>query len=364
MTLTRRHALGAAAAVCAGGCALFGRDETAKPRELRPMRAPLIIGHRGASGERPEHTMMAYRLAIDEGADCIEPDLVPSKDGVLVCRHENDISGTTNVADHPEFASRRTSKTVDGVAITGWFTEDFTLAELKTLRCKERLPQLRPANTAYDGQEPIVTFEEVLDLALAESRRLGRTIGVVPEIKHATYFDRLGLSHDAPLLKALRDRGHTTADAPIWIESFETDNLRRIGGQTAVRRVQLVAPAGVPFNNPALSYADMITDTGLTRIQTYAQAIGVEKTMLLPRDAGGRSTAPTDLIDRAHESGLKVFAWTFRAENTFLPLELRNGDAPGAHGDMASELRQLFARGLDGAFCDFPAIGVAARGGR
>ena len=326
------------------------------------MRAPLIIAHRGASGERPEHTMMGYRLAIEEGADSLEPDLVVTKDGVLVCRHENDISGTTDVADHANFTSRRVTKTVDGREITGWFTEDFTLAELKTLRCRERLPQLRPANAAYNGQEPIPTFEELLDLAINEGQRLGRVIGVHPEIKHATYFDKLNLSHDGPLLKALRARGHTTADAPIFIQSFETDNLRRIGAQTAVRRVQLMAAAGGPFNNPSLTYADMITSTGLTRIQTYAQAIGVEKTMLLPRDATGRSTAPTDLIARARESGLKVLAWTFRAENKFLPLEFRNGADPAAHGDMEAELKLLVARGLDGAFCDFPAIGVAARG--
>ena len=326
------------------------------------MRAPVIIAHRGASGERPEHTMMGYRLAIAQGADCIEPDLVVTKDGVLVCRHENDISGTTDVAEHPGFAERRVTKTVDGKEITGWFTEDFTLAELKALRCRERLPQLRPANVAYNGQEAIPTFEELLDLAASESRRLGRVIGLYPEIKHATYFDKLNLSHDGPLLDALRARGHTTADAPIFIQSFETDNLRRIGARTAVRRVQLMAASGGPVNNPSLTYADMITNTGLTRIQTYAQAIGVEKAMLAPRDATGRSTAPTDLIARAHEAGLKVHAWTFRAENTFLPLELRNGDNPAAHGDMEAELKLLFARGLDGAFCDFPSIGVAARG--
>ena len=326
------------------------------------MREPVIIAHRGASGERPEHTMMAYRLAIAQGADCIEPDLVPTKDGVLVCRHENDISGTTDIANHPEFASRRTTKTVDGVVLTGWFTEDFTLAELKTLRCRERLPQLRPANTAYDGQEPIVTFGELLDLTIDESHRLGRVIGLYPEIKHASYFDRLGLSHDKPLLDALRARGLTTAEAPVFIQSFETDNLRRLANQTDVRRVQLVAPAGAPFNQPELTYAAMLTNTGLTRIQTYAQAISVEKSLLLPRDAAGRSTAPTDLIARAHEAGLKINAWTFRAENTFLPLELRRGADPAAHGDMVEELRTLFARGLDGAFCDFPALGIAARG--
>ena len=250
----------------------------------------------------------------------------------------------------------------DGVAATGWFTEDFTLAELKTLRCKERLPHLRPANTAYDGQETIATFDEALDLAIAERGRLGRVIGVYPETKHPSYFDRLGLSHDKPLLDALRARGFTTREAPIFIQSFEVDNLRRIAGQSDVRRVQLASAAGGPFDRPGVTYASMISDSGLTRISTYAGAIGVEKTMLLPRDAAGRSLAPTDLIARAHEAGLKVHAWTFRAENTFLPLELRRGVDPAGRGDMAAELRALFARGLDGAFCDFPAIGVAARG--
>ncbi len=326
------------------------------------MRAPFIIAHRGASGERPEHTMAAYRLAIAQGADFIEPDLVPTKDGVLVCRHENEISGTTNVADHPEFAARKATKTIDGAAVTGWFTEDFTLAELKTLRCRERLPRLRAANTAFDGQEAIATFDEALDLATAEGARLGRVVGVYPETKHPTYFDRLNLSHDKPLLDALRARGFATREAPIFIQSFEVDNLRRIAGQTDVRRVQLASAEGGPFDRPGVTYASMMSDAGLTRISTYAGAIGVEKALLLPRDADGRSTAPTDLIARAHEAGLKVHAWTFRAENTFLPLELRRGAEPSAHGDMEAELRLLFARGLDGAFCDFPAIGVAARG--
>lgn len=359
MRLTRRAAITTAAAATVGGCALLGKRE----RRIQPMRSPIIIAHRGASGERPEHTMAAYRLAIAQGADFIEPDLVPTRDGVLVCRHENEISAATDVADRPEFAGRRTTKTIDGATATGWFTEDFTLAELKTLRCRERLPQLRPANTAYDGQEAIATFEEVLDLALSESARLGRAIGVYPETKHPTYFDALGLSHDKPLLDALRARNLMSREAAIFIQSFEVDNLRRIAGQTDVRRVQLASQSGGPVDRPGVSYASMMSDAGLTRISTYAGAIGVEKTMLAPRDATGRSIAPTDLIARAHEAGLKVHAWTFRAENYFLPLELRRGgDAPAAHGDMEAELKLLFARGLDGAFCDFPAIGVAARG--
>lgn len=353
-------AMGIAGASAAAGCALLGGGD--KPKKEAAIREPIIIAHRGASGERPEHTMAAYRLAIAQGADYIEPDLVPTKDGVLVCRHENDISGTTDVAAHPEFASRRATKVVDGVPVTGWFTEDFTLAELKTLRCRERLPQVRPANTAYDGQETIPTFEEVLDLAIAERARLNRVIGVYPETKHPTYFDALGLSHDKPLLAALRARDYGTREAPIFVQSFEVDNLRRIAGQADVKCVQLASAQGGPFDRPGVTYESMMSDAGLTRISTYAGAIGVEKTMLLPRDADGRSIAPSPLIARAHEAGLKVHAWTFRAENQFLPLELRRGDAPSAHGDMPAELKMLFARGLDGAFCDFPAIGVAARG--
>lgn len=338
---TRRTALAGVAGACA-----------TRP-EVRVK--PIVIAHRGASGERPEHTASAYRLAIAQGADFIEPDLVLTKDNVLVCRHENEIGQTTDVAAHPEFAARRATKTIDGASVSGWFTEDFTLAELKTLRCRERLPQLRPANTRYDGADPILTFDELLDLAAEEGARAGRVIGVYPETKHPSYFDGLGLSHDKPLLDALARRGFTDAAAPVFIQSFEVGNLKRLAVKTEVRRIQLASGAGGPADAPGVTYRAMLAD-GLQDIARHAHGIGVEKSLIVDRGT------PTDLIARAHGAGLKVHAWTFRAENHFLPAGLRRGTDPAAHGDLAAEIAQHLALGLDGLFCDFPAIAVAARG--
>lgn len=323
------------------------------------MPKPIVIAHRGASGERPEHTLAAYRLAITQGADFIEPDLVFTKDGHLICRHENEISGTTDVAQRREFASRRAKKTVDWTEVEGWFTEDFTLAELKTLRCRERLPQLRPANAAFDGQESIPTVDEVCALAKANG------VGVYPETKHPTYFEKLGQSFDDPLLDALGAHGWRDASAPVFIQSFETGNIKRLRARTSIRIIQLCAASGMPFDHLptgiGLTYADLLRGDGLKRIAAYADGIGPDKTLIVPRDGQGRSTAPTDLVSRAHAAGLKVHPWTFRAENYFLPLELRRGDAPSAHGDLETELRQFFALGVDGVFADFPAMAVAAR---
>jgi glycerophosphoryl diester phosphodiesterase len=338
-------------AVGVAGCA--GLPEPAvKPNA--PTK-PIIIAHRGASGERPEHTLTAYRLAIVQGADFIEPDLVLTKDGVLVCRHENEIGGTTDVSAKPEFASRKATKVIDGEIVTGWFTEDFTLAELKTLRCKERLPQLRPENAGWDGNDPVPTFAEVCALARSHG------VGVYPETKHPSYFDGLGLPHDGPLLAVLTEYGFDSAAAPVFIQSFEIANLRRLAAKTKVRLIQLMSSSGGPSDEPALTYAQMASPAGLIAIAGYAQGIGVEKTMIIPRGLTGESAPATDLIVRAHGAGLLVHAWTFRAENYFLPLERRKGLGPAVQGDMEGELRAMFAAGLDGAFCDFPAIGVAAR---
>lgn len=323
--------------------------------------APIVIAHRGASADRPEHTLAAYRLAITQGADFIEPDLVLTKDGVLVARHENEIGETTDVASRPEFAARRTTKQIDGRPVTGWFTEDFTLAELRTLRARERLPQLRPANTAFDGQEPIPTFAEVIALAQAESARLGRPIGVYPETKHPTYFDGLGLPFDRPLIAALEAAGWNRADAPVFIQSFEVGNLQRLSGQTRVRLVQLLAAEGAPFDQPRTPYAAMTTPEGLKAIARYAAGIGPQKDLLIPRAAEGRLGAPTDLAVRARAAGLLVHPWTFRPENFFLPLERRTGASPIARGDGAGEIAAFLALGVDGVFADHPADAVAAR---
>lgn len=318
---------------------------------------PLVIAHRGASGERPEHTIASYTVAIEQGADFIEPDLVMTKDRVLVARHENEISGTTDVAAHPEFAARKTTKVIDGQSFTGWFTEDFTLAELKTLRARERLAELRPQNRRYDGQFEVPTFDEILALAKGAKRR----VGVYPEIKHGTYFDSIGMNMEAPLLAAMKKVGWTRKTDPVFIQSFEVGNLQRLRKATKLPLVQLIDASGHPADRPDLASTAMVTPAGLAEIARYADAIGVNKSLIVPRDSAGRSAPPTTLIADAHKAGMTVHAWTFRAENVFLPAELRVGDKPEAHGDLPGELRQFYALGIDGVFCDFPGTAVTSR---
>jgi glycerophosphoryl diester phosphodiesterase len=323
-----------------------------------PRARPLIIAHRGASGERPEHTMAAYRLAIAQGADFIEPDLVMSKDGVPVCRHENEISGTTDVAARAEFASRRATKVIDGVSVEGWFAEDFTLAELKTLRCRERLPELRPQNTAYDGQEQIVTFAEALALAMEAG------IGIYPELKHPSFLRAQGLDPIGPFLGVVREAGGQPVLDRMLVQCFEVGTLITMASMSSLRipTVQLIAATGGPFDRPGVAYADMLSDAGLAEIFGYARAIGVEKTLIIPRDAEENSLPPTDLVARAHAAHLQVHAWTFRAENYFLPQELRRTDPLARmlfirqHGDLAAELEAFRDAGVDGVFCDFPGV--------
>jgi glycerophosphoryl diester phosphodiesterase len=329
---------------------------------------PIVIAHRGASGERPEHTIEAYRLAIEQGADFVEPDLVSTRDGVLVCRHENEIAGTTDVARRPDFASRRATKTIDGAAVTGWFTEDFTLAELKTLRARERLPRLR--GTAFDGQLEIPTFEDVLVLVASENarpQRRSRPVGVYPETKHPTYFEELGLPLEKPLLEALRRHGLDRPDAPVFIQSFEVGNLRRLAQLTRVPLIQLIDVDGGPWDfthgRPARRYADLLRPEGLRDIAAYARGVGVHKSLVIPRDGGGFSLHPTSLVRDAHAAGLLVHVWTLRAENEFLPAELRRGVEPASPGEMAGEVVLFLKAGIDGIFTDHPAIGVGARDG-
>lgn len=316
---------------------------------------PLIIAHRGASGERPEHTRMAYDLAIDQGADVIEPDLVMSRDGVLVVRHENEIGETTDVGDRPEFADRRATRVVDGRAVSGWFTEDFTLTELKTLRARERLPQLRSANTDYDGQEPILTFEEVIAIARAGSERTGRTIGIAPELKHPTYFAGRGLPMETALLTVLQAHDLTGADAAVFVQCFEVGTLKTLNGMADTPLVQLIDASGGPADLPDQNYAAMITPDGLLAIREYADWVGVNTRLIEPRPA-----APTMLIHDAHAAGLKVAAWTFRAENIFLHESDRIGDDPAAHGRMSDMLERFLRLDVDAVFADQPAIAVEA----
>lgn len=313
---------------------------------------PIIIAHRGASGERPEHTIASYARAIEQGADYIEPDLVLTRDGVLVARHENEISETTDVADRPEFADRKATKTIDGEKMTGWFTEDFTLAELKTLRAKERLPLLRTANRAFDGQFEIPTFEEIILLAKAKEKEAGRRIGIYPETKHPGYFAAIGLPHEAPLLALLAKYGYTAKDDPLFIQSFEVGNLKALRGKTKLRLIQLMAKDGGPADDPATSYAAMASPAGLKAVAAYADGIGVEKAMVIPRTLLGNLGEPTALVTHAHAAGLDVHVWTFRRENYFLPLAQRSGLNPAGHGDLAGEIRAYLEAGIDGFFSD------------
>ncbi|MES2423131.1 MAG: glycerophosphodiester phosphodiesterase [Pseudomonadota bacterium] len=326
-----------------------------------------VIGHRGASALRPEHTLAAYQKAIEDGADFIEPDLVITADGVLVARHENEISGTTDVASKPEFAARRTTKSIDGVATTGWFTEDFTLAELKTLRAIERIPQNRPANTAFNGQFPVPTLQEVIDLAQQQTRATGRTIGIYPETKHPTFFQSIGKPLEAPLLDVLARNGYTEATSPVFVQSFEVANLKFLRTRTRVRLVQLYGgPTQRPFDFTAAgdtrTYGDLATAAGLREVATYAQGVGPVKDLVIPRDASNNLGTPTAFVANAHAANLIVHIYTLRPENPFLPANLRRGNtaSPSERGDMVAEIQAFLAAGVDGFFTDDPAVGRVA----
>ena len=316
----------------------------------RPSARPFLIAHRGASGERPEHTLAAYARGARQGADAIEPDLVPTRDGHLVARHENEISETTDVARQPDFAGRRTTKTIDGVERTGWFTEDFDLAELKRLRAVERLPHLRSGSAAYDGRFEIPTLAEILALVRQLDGELGRPVGVYPEIKHPATFASLGLDLEPRVADELAAAGYRERSDLAWIQSFEPASLRTLRGLTDLRLVQLVD----------LSHADRLGPNELAEIATYADVLGTHKSLVVPVGDDGALASPTDLVRDAHAVGLAVHVWTVRAENAFLPPALRSSDEEAAHGDLAAEVRALRAAGVDGLFSDHPAQAAAA----
>ncbi|MDR6316431.1 glycerophosphodiester phosphodiesterase [Actinoplanes couchii] len=322
----------------------------------------LVVGHRGASGYRPEHTLASYELAARMGADYMEPDLVITKDGVLVCRHEPEIGGTTDVASRPEFADRKRTVSLDGVSVTGWFTHDFTLAELKTLRAIERIPAVRQRNTLYDGRFEVPTFQEVLDLRKRLSKELDRDLGVFPETKHPTYFRRLGLELEKPLVRVLRRNGLDRRGAKVFLQSFEAVNLRILADEHRVEvpLVFLSSAAGSPFEDPR-SYADYLTPKGLKELSQYVDGLGPDKSQIIPRNADGTLGSPTSLVRDAHAAGLQVIPYTFRAENSFLPTELRVGTDVAAYGKAIDEQVTFLRTGIDGLFTDNPDVGVLAR---
>ncbi|MFF7016771.1 MULTISPECIES: glycerophosphodiester phosphodiesterase [Streptomyces] len=365
----RRALLGAAVL----STAALGLPGTAQAAErgrgghgsLRDLPVPTVIGHRGASGYRPEHTLGSYQLALDLGAHIVEQDLVPTKDGHLVCRHENDITGTTDVADHPEFAGRKATKKIDGVSYTGWFTEDFTLAELRTLRAKERIPGNRPDNTLYDGRWTIPTFEEVLRWADQEGRKRGKPVWLYVETKHPTYFRSLGLGLEEPLARLLRRFGRDRKNSPLILQSFEPGSVQRLARLVDTPRIVLLSgPTTRPWDfvesGDPRTVADLVTPAGLKWIASYAQGIGPTLDLVIPKDASGRLTRPTTLVKDAHARGLLLHPYTLRNENSFLPADFRRGTDPNAYGDVFGAAAAYFATGIDGIFSDQPDTALLA----
>jgi glycerophosphoryl diester phosphodiesterase len=365
-TPTRNHVLLLSVLLLAAAAALTATATGGSRGTAKEKAKPLVIGHRGASGYRPEHTLASYELAARMGAEYIEPDLVTTKDGVLVARHEPNITDTTDVAEHPEFASRQTTKTIDGVTQTGWFTEDFTLAELRTLRAKERIPATRQRNTLYDGRYQVPTLQEVIDLSRKLSRELHRPIGIYPETKHPTYFRTIGLPLEEPLVKTLRRNDLDDRRDRVFIQSFEVSNLKWLEDRIDVPLVQLLSGrSGRPYDfvvsGDPRTYGDLATPAGLEEIGRYADGVGPSKDYVVPRDATGRSLPPTTFVRDAHRAGLLVHPYTFRNENQFLPLELRSGADPSAYGRAFAEYDQFFGLGVDGLFTDNPDTAVEAR---
>jgi glycerophosphoryl diester phosphodiesterase len=319
---------------------------------------PVIIGHRGAPGYRPEHTLASYELAYRMGVSWVDVDLVPTKDGQLVARHEPEIGGTTDVAKHPEFADRKKTVVLDGVTTTGWFTQDFTLAELKTLRAVERIPANRPHNTLYNGRYQIATYQEVLDLTKRLGKELHRTLGTYPEVKHSTFFQSIGNPTEPKLVSILKRNGLDRPDAPAIIQSFEVSNLIALHKQVRTPLLQLTSATGAPAdfvaNGDKRTYADIVSAKGLKDVAKYAKYLGPDKAQIIPLDAAGNLTKPTALVADAHQAGLKVQPYTFRNENPFLPANLRSSAEPDAYGDVFTEEAAFLKAGVDGFFADQP----------
>ena len=357
----------------AGGAALAGAAAGIAPARaaVRPVK-PVVLGHRGCSALRPEHSLGSYAKAIADGADYIEPDLVVTKDGVLVARHENNIAETTDVAAHKEFAARKTTKVVDGVSQTGWFTEDFTLDELKTLRVKERMTGegLRTESHSYDGMFRIQTLAEIADFLAAESAARGRIVGLIPEIKHSTYFAGIGLPMEDRFVREL-GASQFLKFAPLIVQSFEIANLKALRGMLGdmpnIQFMQLIDddalhPADVAKAGGTLTYADMMKPDGLANMAAYADWVAPWTRQLIPLTADGHLGEPNSVIADAHRVGLLVGCYTFRPENQFLAADWRNDAGPNARNVEGSvaEIRRYLAEGLDGFFTDDPALGRRA----
>lgn len=369
MTISRRSLIGhAGAALAAAPLAAMPGVGRAQPKRIAPKLE--LFGHRGSSALRPEHTLASYARAIADGADYVEPDLCITKDGVLVARHEPNITETTDIASRPEFASKKTTKTIDGQVQTGWFTDDLTLAELKSLRAIERIPQLRPGNTRFNGEFEVPTFYEYLDFVAAEAAARGRDIGIVPEIKHSTYFAGVGLPMEDRFLKVLADHSYTRR-CPVEIQSFEVSNLKylraKLGRPANVRLMQLVdspaeKPGDVLAKGGATTYRDMLSPAGLAEIKTYADVVAPPTRVIIPLGADGKLAAPTPVVTDAHKAGLLVHIWTFRPENYFLAADFKGagGDAARNEAGSLAEIKRYIAAGIDGFFTDDPAIGRRA----
>ncbi|MCD0446605.1 glycerophosphodiester phosphodiesterase [Glycomyces sp. A-F 0318] len=349
--MSRKRLLLRGAAVLAAAGTLIGL--AAAPAAARPHHGhhhdePIVIAHRGASGHLPEHTLEAYALAVELGADVIEPDLVLTADGELLARHEPMLDGTTDIAEHPEFADRETTKLVDGSPVTGFFADDFTLAELKTLRAEERLPDLRPQSAAHDGEFELVTYDEVLDYV----DTLRGKVVTYPEMKHPSYYEEQGMSIEDALADLLEERGLDRKRSPVWVQSFEYQSLLDIAERVDNR-------IGLNIDGQG-----RISDAELDEYARTLDTVSLNKNRIFPRGADGSVSEPTDVVERAHDRGLDVHVWTFRAENAFLPANLRDGDDPAAWGDIEAEFALFYDLGVDAVFSDFPELAVAARDDR
>jgi glycerophosphoryl diester phosphodiesterase len=363
----RRTAIALGLGAAAAPTLLAATPAHAHEDEHRRRHRLTVIGHRGAWGYRLEHTLESYRLAISFGADYIEQDLVPTKDHVLIARNSPELSTTTDVANHPEFADRKTTKVIDGVATTGWFSHEFTLAEVKRLRARERMPDIRPGNAAFDGKLAIPTLQEVIDLARSEGRRRGRRIGIYPETKRPTYYRSIGIDFEDLLTRTLRRNGLVCAhaDVPVFLQSFEPSSLRKLKRMTGLPVAQLVDAVGAPYDFVAAgdprTFRDLVTPEGLRFVRGYADVVAVNMDLIIPRDATNHLTTPTTLVRDAHRLGAGVHAWRFANENTFLPADYQRGTDPKAWGDFPAHYRRFLRENIDGVLSDFPDAAVAAR---